>query len=200
MQSAFLISAPSSNSGKTTVTLALLRALKDRGCRVQPFKCGPDYIDTIHHSVAAGNPSVNLDTFMASREHVRHLFETYADQSDVAIAEGVMGLFDGADRAKGSSAEIAALLDIPVILVVPAQSMAYSAAPLIYGFSMFDPRVWVAGVIFNFVGSESHYRFLKEAKGSALLPNGRKRPTISKPDPASNRESNVNKEKAGALA
>nr|WP_295928802.1 cobyrinate a,c-diamide synthase [uncultured Dyadobacter sp.] len=163
MQSAFLISAPSSNAGKTTLTLGLLRALRNRGHRVQPFKCGPDYIDTIHHTAAAYTPGVNLDTFMASGTHAKALFDRYAGVADVAVAEGVMGLFDGADRMKGSSAEIAALLDIPVILVVSAQSMAYSAAPLIYGFSRFDPRVRVAGVIFNFVNTESHYRFLKEA-------------------------------------
>lgn len=163
MQSAFLISAPSSNAGKTTLTLGLLRALRNRGYKVQPFKCGPDYIDTIHHTTAACTPGINLDTFMASGAHAKALFDTYAGASDVAVAEGVMGLFDGADRMKGSSAEIAALLDIPVILVVSAQSMAYSAAPLIYGFSRFDPRVRVAGVIFNFVNTESHYRFLKEA-------------------------------------
>lgn len=163
MQSAFLISAPSSNSGKTTVTLGLLRALKNRGYKVQPFKCGPDYIDTIHHTTAAGTPGINLDTFMAPGSHAEALFEKYAGASDVAVTEGVMGLFDGADRMKGSSAEIAALLDIPVIMVISAQSMAYSAAPLIYGFSRFDPRVRIAGVIFNFVNTESHYRFLKEA-------------------------------------
>lgn len=163
MQSAFLISAPSSNAGKTTLTLGLLRALRNRGYKVQPFKCGPDYIDTIHHTTAACTPGINLDTFMAPGAHAKVLFDQYAGASDVAVAEGVMGLFDGADRMKGSSAEIAALLDIPVILVVSAQSMAYSAAPLIYGFSRFDPRVRVAGVIFNFVNTESHYRFLKEA-------------------------------------
>jgi cobyrinic acid a,c-diamide synthase len=162
-QSRFLISAPSSNSGKTTVTLAILRALKNRGLQVQPFKCGPDYIDPIHHTMAAGKQSINLDTFMASKEHVRKVYAQHASQASVSVTEGVMGMFDGADKMLGSSAEIAHLLDIPVILVVNAKSMAYSAAPLLYGFKNFDKRIQVAGVIFNFVSSESHYRFLKEA-------------------------------------
>jgi cobyrinic acid a,c-diamide synthase len=159
----FLISAPSSNSGKTTITLALLRALKKRGLVVQPFKCGPDYIDPIHHRQAARNASVNLDTFMSSESHVRDLYDCYSARVDVLVTEGVMGLFDGADKMRGSSAEIAALLDIPVILVVDARSMAYSAAPLLFGFKNFYPEINVAGVIFNFVNSESHYGFLKDA-------------------------------------
>lgn len=161
--SAFLISAPSSNSGKTSITLGLLRALKVRGLRVQPYKCGPDYIDTIHHTTAAGTQSINLDTFMASGEHVKDLYRQYSAETQVSVAEGVMGLFDGADKMKGSSAEIAELLDIPVILVINARSMAYSAAPLIYGFKNFNKNVRVVGVIFNFVNTVSHYRFLQDA-------------------------------------
>ncbi|WP_353721198.1 cobyrinate a,c-diamide synthase [Dyadobacter sp. 676] len=166
-KSSFLISAPSSSSGKTTLTLGLLRALRNRGLAVQPFKCGPDYIDTIHHSAAAGRPSLNLDTFMASDAHVREVYRHYASRTDVSVAEGVMGLFDGADKMRGSSAEIAALLDIPVVLVINAQSMAYSAAPLIYGLKNFDARIRVVGVIFNFVNTGSHYRFLQDACADA---------------------------------
>lgn len=166
-KSSFLISAPASNSGKTTLTLGLLRALRERGLGVQPFKCGPDYIDTIHHSTAAGRPGLNLDTFMASDAHMRDVYTHYARRADVSVTEGVMGLFDGADKMKGSSAEIAALLDIPVILVINAQSMAYSAAPLIYGFKNFYPGIRVAGAIFNFVNTESHYRFLQDACADA---------------------------------
>ncbi|WP_426293436.1 cobyrinate a,c-diamide synthase [Dyadobacter endophyticus] len=162
-KSSFLIAAPSSNSGKTTVTLALLRALRERGLGVQPFKCGPDYIDTIHHATAAGRPGLNLDTFMASEAHMRAVYAHYASRADVSVAEGVMGLFDGADKMKGSSAEIAALLDMPVVLVINAQSMAYSAAPLIYGLKNFYPGIRVVGAIFNFVNTESHYRFLQDA-------------------------------------
>lgn len=161
MKSRFLIAAPSSNSGKTTLTLGLLRLLHNRGLQVQPFKCGPDYIDTKHHTAAAASQSINLDTFMMSADHVQSLFHKY--DADISIVEGVMGLFDGADRMKGSSAEIAILLNLPVILVINAKAMAYSAAPLLYGFKHFDPAVNIAGVIFNCVNTESHYRFLKEA-------------------------------------
>lgn len=163
MKTQFLIAAPSSNSGKTTVTLGLLRILKNRGYQVQPFKCGPDYIDTKHHTLAAGKPSINLDTFMMSSNHVREIYSKYGKNSDISIVEGVMGLFDGANKMQGSSAEIAILLDLPVVLVVNAKATAYSVAPLIYGFKHFNPKVKIAGVIFNFVSTESHYSFLKDA-------------------------------------
>ncbi len=163
MKSQFLIGAIASGSGKTTLTLGLLKALSNRGMNVQPYKCGPDYIDTQFHRIASGNPSVNLDTFLSSPEHVRLLFSRYSSDKEVSIAEGVMGLFDGYDRMKGSSAEIAELLDLPVILVLNAKSAAYSVAPILHGFKHFRPTVRMAGVIFNFVGSESHYRFLKDA-------------------------------------
>ena len=159
----FLISAPSSNSGKTTLTLGLLRALKNKGLIVQPFKCGPDYIDTQHHTTASGNPGINLDTFMASEDHVREIYKQYSEKADVSVTEGVMGLFDGADKMQGSSAALAELLDIPVILVINAKSMAYSAAPLLYGFKNFYKGIRVVGAIFNFVNTASHYRFLQEA-------------------------------------
>jgi len=162
-QSSFLIGAINSGSGKTTITLGLLKALHNRRLTVQPFKCGPDYIDTKFHEAAAGNPSVNLDTFLSSENHVKYLFHKYSTDKDVSITEGVMGLFDGYDKMKGSSAEIAQVLDIPVVLVINAKSMAYSAAALLYGYKNFDPRVKVVGAIFNFVGSESHYNFLKDA-------------------------------------
>lgn len=159
----FLISATASGSGKTTITLGLLRALKNRGVNTQPFKCGPDYIDTKFHDLASGNKSVNLDLFLSSPEHVRGIYARYASKSGVSITEGVMGLFDGYDKMKGSSAEIAELLNIPVILVINAKSMAYSAAAMLYGFKNFYKNINIVGVIFNFVGSESHYGFLKEA-------------------------------------
>ena len=134
-----MIGAATSGSGKTTFTLGLLRLLKNRGMKVQPFKCGPDYIDTKHHAMAAGEESVNLDTFMASGEHVKQLFSRYGSMSDVCVAEGVMGLFDGYDGMKGSSAEIAGLIGIPVVLVLNAKSTAYSVAPVLYGFKHFYP-------------------------------------------------------------
>ncbi len=159
----FLIAAPSSGSGKTTITQGLLRYLKNKGLRVQPFKCGPDYLDTKHHGWAAGEVSINLDTFMSSSMHVSNIYNKYTADSDASVVEGVMGLFDGAKKMEGSSAQIAELLDIPIILVVNAKATAYSVAPLLYGFKNFYPGINIAGVIFNFVNSESHYQFLKDA-------------------------------------
>lgn len=159
----FLIAAPSSHSGKTTLTLGLLRLLHNRGLHVQPFKCGPDYIDTTHHTNAAHRQSINLDTYMMSEPHVRMLYRHYSQQADVTVTEGVMGLFDGAIKWEGGSAATAMLLDIPVILVVNAKGMAYSVAPLIFGLKNFNPLVKIAGVIFNNVNTPSHYQFLKEA-------------------------------------
>jgi len=163
MKPQFLIAAPSSNSGKTTLTLGLLRLLHERALKVQPFKCGPDYLDTKHHTLAAHAQSINLDTFMMSEDHLKEVYASYSADAAVVITEGVMGLFDGADKMKGSSAEIAMLLNLPVILVVNANAMAYSVAALIYGFMHFHPGVRIAGVIFNCVDTESHYRFLTDA-------------------------------------
>ena len=128
MKSAFLIAAPTSGSGKTTIARGLMALFTQKGYRVQPFKCGPDYIDTKFHKAVCGRPSINLDTFMTVPEHVRNLFEHYGKGADVCIVEGMMGLFDGYDRDKGSSAEIASILRLPVILVVDAKSAAYSMA------------------------------------------------------------------------
>lgn len=159
----FLIGAVSSGSGKTTFTLGLLRALRNRGMKVQPFKCGPDYLDTKHHAAAAGEESYNLDTFMASPEYVKEVYSRQGYPADVCITEGVMGLFDGYDNMQGSSAEIAELLNLPVVLVINACSTAYTAAAILYGFRHFRPGVRIAGAIFNFVGSRSHYAYLQQA-------------------------------------
>jgi cobyrinic acid a,c-diamide synthase len=159
----FLLAAPSSGSGKTTLTLGLLRALARRCLAVQPFKCGPDYLDTHHHSQAAGRPSLNLDLFMASPAHAQATYARYTHAADVTVVEGVMGLFDGADRMQGSSAAVAELLDLPIILVINAKAMAYSVAPLLFGFKNFYPGIRLVGAIFNFVNTASHYQFLQEA-------------------------------------
>ena len=169
----FVIAAASSNSGKTTITMGLLRALRNRGLRVQPFKCGPDYIDPMFHSMASGNESVNLDTWMSDEEQVRETFRTYSNGADISVVEGVMGLYDGYDKWHGSSGEIAMLLDMPVILVINAKSAAYSVAPLIYGFKNYrvsQPRPMGLSVIFNMVSSESHYQYLKQACEDAGVP------------------------------
>ena len=155
----FLIAAPTSGSGKTTVSRGLMALFVKKGLKVQPFKCGPDYIDTKYHEVVCGRPSINLDTFMASQEHVSSLYARYSADADVAVVEG---MYDGYDRDRGSSAEVARLLGIPVVLVVDAKSAAYSMAPLLSGFINFRPDIRIAGVIFNRVGSLRHYRMLQE--------------------------------------
>ena len=162
MKTAFLIAAPTSGSGKTTIARGLMAMYTRKGYKVQPFKCGPDYIDTKFHEDVCGRPSINLDTFMASPEHVRQLFHRYGDDADVCIVEGMMGLFDGYDRERGSSYEIARVLDIPVVLVVDAKSAAYSMAALLSGYIHFREDVHIAGVIFNKVGSEKHRTMLQQ--------------------------------------
>ena len=169
MKPQLLIGALHSGSGKTTVSMGILRALHRRGRRVQPFTCGPDYIDTRFHAAATGCDSVNLDTWLASGEHVRKVYARYGADADVCIVEGVMGLFDGYDRMQGSSAAIAMLLDIPVLLVVSARSTAYTVAALLHGVKSFRPGLRLAGVVFNQVGSERHERMLREACEDAGL-------------------------------
>ena len=150
MESAFLIAAPTSGSGKTSLARGLMALFTQQGHRVQPFKCGPDYIDTKFHETVCHRPSINLDTFMASEEHVRELFRRYTqggddapewahEPADVAIVEGMMGLFDGYDRYHGSCADIARVLDLPIVLVVDASSAAYSMAAILHGFIDFFP-------------------------------------------------------------
>jgi cobyrinic acid a,c-diamide synthase len=160
-----VISAPLSGSGKTTVTLGLLSALRKRGIAVQPFKVGPDFIDPGLHEIASGVASHNLDGWMLSRETNECLFASALVDQKVAVVEGVMGLFDGFDgkSERGSTAEMAVWLDLPVIFVVDAHAMGRSAAALVQGFRSFDPRVKFAGVIFNRVGSERHFRILADA-------------------------------------
>ena len=162
MKRGFLIGAPTSGSGKTTIARGLMALYTRKGYRVQPFKCGPDYIDTKFHEAVCGRPSINLDTFMATPEHVRELYDRYGADADVRIVEGMMGLFDGYDRDCGSSAEIARVLDIPVVLVVDAKSAAYSTAALISGFMNFRKDVHIIGVVFNRVGSAKHYEMLQQ--------------------------------------
>lgn len=163
----FLIAAPQSGSGKTTVSLAIMAGLARRGLAVAPFKCGPDFIDPGYHRLVTGRPSINLDSWMCGDEFVRQTFLEHLTGPDkrIAVIEGVMGLFDGigASSREGSSAQIAAITGAPVVLVVNARGMAASAAPLVKGFAGFDPQVRLAGVIFNNVGSEHHAALLKEA-------------------------------------
>jgi cobyrinic acid a,c-diamide synthase len=161
----FVIAGPASGVGKTTVTLSLMAALRKRGLTVQPFKCGPDFIDGGHHAKVCGRPSRNLDGWMLSAETDRHIFYRNAANADVCVVEGVMGLFDGVDGKSeaGSTAEIAKWLQLPVILVVDASSMARSAAALVHGYESFDPALKVVGVIFNKAGGADHYWMLSDA-------------------------------------
>jgi len=160
-----IIAGTHSGVGKTTVTLALLAALKTRGRLVQAFKAGPDFIDPGHHTAATGRPSRNIDGWMLGAEVNRGVFMRAAVDADLSIIEGMMGLFDGSSPVSdiGSTAELAKQLDAPVLLVIDASAMARSAAAMALGYAKFDSHVRVAGVLFNRVGSEGHYRLLKEA-------------------------------------
>ncbi|KMP12335.1 hypothetical protein UZ36_01075 [Candidatus Nitromaritima sp. SCGC AAA799-C22] len=160
-----IISGTHSSAGKSSVSAGLMRLLSRRGYSVKPFKVGPDYIDPGHHLRACGEPSYNLDTFMSTPRYVRNLFEDRMTGDSVAVVEGVMGLFDGAYPTKplGSTAEMAKLLNLPVILVIDPKAMARSAAALVSGFFNFDPKVRFLGVVANRINSEGHARLLKEA-------------------------------------
>src|SRR3989449_4948404 len=160
-----VIAGTHSGVGKTTVTLALLAALKERGRRVQPFKVGPDFIDPGHHAAVTGRPSRNLDGWMLGPAVCRQVFLRAAADADVSIIEGVMGLFDGSSPVAeaGSTAELAKLLQAPVLLVIDGSAMAWSAADMVSGYARFDPDLRIAGVLFNKVGGAGHYRLLKEA-------------------------------------
>ena len=158
----FLIAAPSSGTGKTTIARGLMGLLRRHGYHVQPFKCGPDYIDTKFHASMCGRPSVNLDAFMASEHHLQEVYTHYAKDAEVCVVEGMMGLFDGYDRDKGSCSEVARILSLPIILVVDAKSAAYSLAPLLKGFLQFSDQIRIIGVIFNRVGSSRHMSMLRQ--------------------------------------
>ena len=154
---AIVVAGTRSGAGKTTVTLGLMAALKRRGLSVAPFKVGPDFIDPGHHTRVTGRASRNLDGWMLSRETNLALFQRHAAGADVAVIEGVMGLFDGCSgrREDGSTAQMAKWLGAPVLLVADAASMARSAAAMIMGFERFDPRLTFAGVLFNQMNRES---------------------------------------------
>lgn len=161
----FAVGAPSSGAGKTTITLGATAALRRRGLAVQPFKCGPDFIDGGHLGRASGRICRNLDGWMLAPEVNRQIFYRAAQGADLCILEGVMGLFDGVDGRSeaGSTAEMAKQLCLPVILVADASAAARSAAAVVRGFEIFDPDTRVAGVIFNKVGGSSHERLLRDA-------------------------------------
>ncbi|RTH26873.1 cobyrinate a,c-diamide synthase [Thermus scotoductus] len=167
-----LLAAPHSGAGKTTVSLALLLALRERGLRVQPFKVGPDYIDPTHLEAATGRRPYNLDGFFLDEAGLLALFRHGVRGADFALVEGVMGLFDGKDPhgRVGSTAQVAKLLRAPVALVVDAKGMAGSIATLVRGFRDHDPGLRLVGVFANRVGSERHAEILEEALRPLGLP------------------------------
>lgn len=160
-----VLAATKSGSGKTTVTLGLLSALAKRGYTVAPFKVGPDFIDPGHHSMITGGTCRNLDGWMLSKETNLDCFASNSFRADIAVVEGVMGLFDGYDGKSeaGSTAQMAKWLNLPVLLIVDAKRMARSAAALVQGFEGFDPDLELVGVVFNNIGSSRHLEYLKEA-------------------------------------
>lgn len=169
---AFCIASTQSGGGKTTVSLALMAALSARGLRVQAFKCGPDYIDPSFHRQATGLPSFNLDTWMMGKNGVRSQWARHASCADIAICEGVMGLFDARtpESLEGSTADCALTLGLPVLLVVQARGMAGSIAAVVRGFSQHHPGLNIAGVIANGVGSATHADLLRRALAHHGLP------------------------------
>jgi len=169
---AFVIAGTSTGVGKTTVTAALIAALRARGLTIQPFKCGPDYIDPAHHAALAERPSYNLDTWMMSADTNRSIFRRASQHCDVAVVEGVMGLFDGVSGTseEGSTAEIAKLLGLPVILVLDASTAARSAGAMVQGFRDFDPQLQVRGVILNRAAGPGHVQLLRDAISPTGVP------------------------------
>ncbi|MDT2075609.1 MAG: cobyrinate a,c-diamide synthase, partial [Planktomarina sp.] len=162
----FLIAAPNSGAGKTTLTLAIMRILKREGIDFQPAKSGPDYIDPSFHTVAAGRPSVNLDAWAMQPIQIKNLAG-----SGNLIVEGAMGLFDGAGLAgHGSAAKLSNMLSLPVVLVIDAAKIAHSVTAMVQGFANFDPQITVVGVLLNRVGSERHLNILHASLKNTGIP------------------------------
>ncbi len=169
-----IVAAPRSGAGKTTVTLGLLRALRRRGNRVQPFKCGPDYIDPAFHEVAAGRPSYNLDSWAMGAGLIATLAATASMDTDMAVAEGVMGLFDGAaargQSGSGTTADLASLLGWPVVLVLDVTGQTETAAAVALGCARYRDDIDIAGVILNRVASPRHLALIAPAFERIKLP------------------------------
>ncbi|GAC90154.1 cobyrinic acid a,c-diamide synthase [Anoxybacillus flavithermus NBRC 109594] len=160
-----VVAGTGSGVGKTTITLGLMSAFKQKGYVVQGFKCGPDYIDPTYHTAVTGRRSRNLDSWMGNEDIVRYVCKKGSEGAHLSIIEGVMGLFDGkrATTDEGSTAEISIITESPVLLVVDCSGMARSAAAVVRGFQLFHKDVRIVGVIANRVGSEGHFRLVKEA-------------------------------------
>ena len=173
---AVVIAAPSSGSGKTTVATGLMAALRQAGHRVAPFKVGPDFIDPGYHALATGRPGRNLDPILVGEDLIGPLYRHGADGADIAVVEGVMGLFDGridehpVTPARGSTAQVAQLIGAPVILVIDARGQSQSIGAVLHGFSTYSSGIHLGGVILNKVGSPRHERVLRQACESAGVP------------------------------
>jgi cobyrinic acid a,c-diamide synthase len=167
-----VIAAPSSGAGKTTVATGLMAAFTAAGLTVSPHKVGPDYIDPGYHALATGRPGRNLDAYLCGTDLVAPLFRHGADGCELAVVEGVMGLYDGAaDQGElASTAQVAKLLRAPVVLVVDASSQSRSVAALVHGFASWDPEVRIGGVILNKVATDRHEHLLREALGGSGVP------------------------------
>ncbi|MFF8605402.1 cobyrinate a,c-diamide synthase [Streptomyces sp. NPDC015346] len=172
MVARLVIAAPSSGAGKTTVATGLMAAFAGRGLAVSPHKVGPDYIDPGYHALATGRPGRNLDAYMCGTGLIAPLFAHGARGCDLAVVEGVMGLYDGAaDQGElASTAQVAKLLKAPVVLVVDASSQSRSVAALVHGFASWDPEVRIGGVILNKVATDRHEHLLREALGESGVP------------------------------
>ncbi|GAA5136670.1 cobyrinate a,c-diamide synthase [Pseudonocardia adelaidensis] len=166
-----VVAAPASGSGKTTVATGLMAALRRRGTAVAPFKVGPDYIDPGYHTLAAGRPGRNLDPVLVGADRIAPLARHGSAGADIAVVEGVMGLFDGRiPDGAGSTAEVAGLLGAPLLLVVDCRGLSRSLAALLHGFRSFDPALRIGGVVLNRVGSARHEEVLRAAADEAGLP------------------------------
>ena len=206
----FVVAGTHSGVGKTTLTLGLLAALRNRGVSVQPFKIGPDFIDPGYHAAVCGRQSRNLDGWMLPRTYNCATFACGLHDGAVGVVEGMMGLFDGrdGDDEAGSTAEMAKWLGLPVVLVVDASGMARSVAAVMHGFATFDARLDVAGVIFNRIAGPGHLRFLEEAMRGLprvrLLGGVPTEETVSLPERhlglVTAQERPLSRERTGALA
>ncbi|HWR43299.1 cobyrinate a,c-diamide synthase [Sporomusa sp.] len=165
-----VIAGVSSGVGKTTIVTGILSALAERGLKVQSYKVGPDYIDPGFHRLASGKSAHNLDTWLVPPDCLAEIFASTAAGNDIAVIEGVMGLYDGGRAGVSSTAAIAKMLNAPVVLVIDAKSMGESAAAIALGFKLYDPEVNLAGVIINRLGSETHRQMVCEALGKLGIP------------------------------
>ncbi|WHH61771.1 cobyrinate a,c-diamide synthase [Petroclostridium sp. X23] len=160
----FIIAGAHSGTGKTTISLGLMAALKKRGLSVAPYKVGPDYIDPAYHTYVTGNKSRNLDSWMLEDNTIKYLFNDHSQKADISVIEGVMGLYDGFGTTKdsGSTAHVSKILKAPVILVINGRGISSSAAAMVLGYKLYDPEVRIAGIIINRVSGQKHFQLLKE--------------------------------------